>query len=111
MTIGNGNHLDGDRSAKDVIDNFDLHSNETDMLKHHTTPTKLVGDAEKMDVLNADGTIWVLSDHVSHAPVTLDANADSVLSLSDQQLGLDTKAANLIFYGPTTGAETIPTFR
>lgn len=47
----------------------------------------------------------------THALVTLDANADSLLAISGQQLGLDTKAANLIFSGPVSGAVAVPTFR
>lgn len=49
------------------------------------------------------------NDH--HNAITLDTNADTLLSLSTQALGLDTKAANLIFSGPTTGAAAVPTFR
>lgn len=46
-----------------------------------------------------------------HAPVTLDANADTLLSLSTQQVGLDTQAANVALAGPASGAATVPTFR
>jgi hypothetical protein len=46
-----------------------------------------------------------------HDAVTLDANADTVLSLSTQQLGLDTQTANTVFAGPATGAAAVPTFR
>jgi hypothetical protein len=46
-----------------------------------------------------------------HAAVTLDANADTLLSLSTQALGLDTQTANKIFGGPATGAAAAPTFR
>jgi hypothetical protein len=47
----------------------------------------------------------------SHAAVTLDANADTLLSLSTQALGLDTQAKNRIFAGPGTGVDAAPTFR
>ena len=46
-----------------------------------------------------------------HDAVTLDANADTLLSLSTQELGLDTQTANLALMGPTTGAAAVTTFR
>ena len=46
-----------------------------------------------------------------HNAVTLDANADTLLSLSTQALGLDTQTANTVLSGPTTGAAAVPTFR
>jgi hypothetical protein len=48
---------------------------------------------------------------LKHAAVTLDVNADTLLSLSTQALGLDTQTANRVFAGPTTGAAAVPTFR
>lgn len=47
----------------------------------------------------------------SHAAVTLDANADTLLSIAGQALGLDTQTANRVWAGPTTGAAAVPTFR
>lgn len=47
----------------------------------------------------------------THAAVTLDANADTLLSLSTQVVGLDTQAANRMLAGPTTGVAAVPTFR
>lgn len=48
----------------------------------------------------------------SHDPVTLDTNADTVLSLSAQALGLDTQAANQVWAGPVSGAAAaVPAFR
>jgi hypothetical protein len=47
----------------------------------------------------------------AHAPVTLDSNADALLSLSTQALGLDTQVKNTVLVGPTTGADAVPTFR
>ena len=44
-------------------------------------------------------------------PITLDTNADTLLSLTDQQLGLDTEAANKAFLGPSSGSAAVPTFR
>lgn len=46
-----------------------------------------------------------------YVPVTLDANADNLLSLTTQELGLDTQAANVVFAGPAAGAAAVPTFR
>lgn len=46
-----------------------------------------------------------------HDPVTLDANADTLLSLSTQELGLDTQLANLVFAGPDAGDAAVPAFR
>ena len=48
---------------------------------------------------------------VPHDPVTLDVNADTLLSLSTQELGLDTQLANLVFSGPAAGGAVVPTFR
>ena len=47
----------------------------------------------------------------SHAAVTLDTNADTLLSLSTQALGLDTQTANYVLSGPVTGSPAVPTFR
>lgn len=46
-----------------------------------------------------------------HNPVTLDTNADTLLSLSTQALGLDTQVANTVLAGPASGADAAPTFR
>ena len=46
-----------------------------------------------------------------HPAVTLDVNADTLLSLSTQAFGLDTQTANRVLAGPTTGVPAIPTFR
>jgi len=46
-----------------------------------------------------------------HNAVTLDVNAETLLSLSTQELGLDTQTANKIFAGPASGAVAVPTFR
>jgi len=48
---------------------------------------------------------------LKHAIVTLDANADTLLSLSTQELGLDTQAANMVLAGPAAGADAVPTIR
>lgn len=46
-----------------------------------------------------------------HDAVTLTVEADNVLSLSTQLIGLDTQAANYIFAGPLSGSSTGPSFR
>ena len=46
-----------------------------------------------------------------HAAITLDANADTLLSLSTQEIGLDTQAANRVLAGPASGAAAVPTVR
>lgn len=61
MAILSGTPMPGDRSATDVKNYFDLHSNETAMLKHHTTPTESSGDAGKADILESEGSQWILS--------------------------------------------------
>ena len=43
--------------------------------------------------------------------VTLDANADTLLSLSTQTLGLDTQLANRFLGGAVSGGAAVPTFR
>lgn len=46
-----------------------------------------------------------------HAGVTLDVNADTIMSLTAQVLGLDTQAANLGLFGPAAGPAAVPAFR
>jgi hypothetical protein len=47
-----------------------------------------------------------------HAAIALDANADTLLSLSTQTLGLDAQSPNRIFAGPSSGVSAVvPTFR
>ena len=59
---------------------------------------------------NNDGGNETLSV-IGHVPITLDVNADTLLSLSTQTLGLDTQTANKVFSGPALGAAAVPTFR
>jgi hypothetical protein len=46
-----------------------------------------------------------------HAAITIDTNADTLLSLTGQALGLDTQAAATVLAGPTTGTAAVPTMR
>jgi len=48
----------------------------------------------------------------AHSPVSLDSNADTILSITDNQvMGLDTQTANRVFAGPTGGGAAVPAFR
>lgn len=51
------------------------------------------------------------SGGASHDPVTLDVNADGFFSLTDQELGVDPQAANVVVAGPTSGGAAIPNYR
>jgi hypothetical protein len=64
---------------------------------------------EALDILIA--RIVDLEAGAGHDPVSLDADASGVLSLVDQELGLEEQVANTIFAGPVTGAPDIPGFR
>jgi len=46
-----------------------------------------------------------------HAAATLDSNAETLLSITTQELGLDTQTANYVFAGPVSGGAAVPTFR
>lgn len=61
---------------------------------------------------DADIPSSIARDSELHSAVTLSATLDSnLLSLSTQELGLDTQAANLVFAGPSSGAAAAPSFR
>jgi hypothetical protein len=47
----------------------------------------------------------------THNPVTLDADAENLLGLSVQEIGLDDQVANIVFAGPSAGAAAAPDFR
>lgn len=47
----------------------------------------------------------------SHAAVTLDADAQTLLNLSTQAIGIPTKSANLIWASPASGGAAVPTWR
>jgi len=73
------------------------------------------GDADPGDVDNALDQLAERVDDLEggagHAAVTLAADADVLLSLSTQEIGLDTQTANTVFAGPITGEAADPTFR
>lgn len=58
-----------------------------------------------------DSAVNATDDPAAHVAITLDANADALLSLSTQTLGLDTQTANTVLVGPATGTVAVPTFR
>jgi hypothetical protein len=73
-------------------------------------PIDLASDVTgTLDETNIDSDIARTSQ--LHDAVTLSTEADSVLALSGQQIGLDNQSANLVFAGPATGSPAAPTFR
>lgn len=87
--------------------------------------TAYATDTEQIGFFNGAGWEWLtVADYLTdakhtaigdgaphHAAITLNAAADTLLSLSTQQVGLDTQAANLALAGPVSGAAAVPTFR
>ncbi|MCI0561200.1 MAG: collagen-like protein, partial [Nitrososphaera sp.] len=72
--------------------------------------TIVSGDLHPEYLTDAEHTaIGDTSPH--HVPITLDTDIDAIISLSTQQLGLDTQVANRVFAGPTGGGDADPTFR
>ena len=63
-----------------------------------------------IDATNTDTDV-ASAVSLKHAAVTLDANADTLLSLSTQALGLDTQTANTVLAGATSGGVAVPAFR
>jgi len=61
---------------------------------------------------DADGAFtdeaWYLA---AGSSTTLDSNADTILSLTVQEIGLDTQIANRVLAGPTSGDPAVPTVR
>lgn len=76
------------------------------------TPSTYSGNNDKLVSVKSDGSgLEFIVNSGGHNPITLDVNADTILSLSTQELGLDTQGANTIFAGPASGADAVPTFR
>ncbi len=82
------------------------------------TPTVATDWNSDTDPGDVDGALDQLAERVDdleagagHDAVTLAADADTILSLSTQEIGLDTQTANYVLAGPTTGAAADPTFR
>lgn len=73
--------------------------------------TFVAGSGIAFTVAASQLTIGVTGGTV-HAAVTLDATINAnLLSLTGQELGLDTQTANYVFAGPTSGAVAAPSFR
>ena len=63
-------------------------------------------------VITDNHTNWDSAYSAIHAAVTLDTNADDILSLTTQALGLQTQAANTVWAGRVSaGTALVPTFR
>lgn len=60
--------------------------------------------------LRGDGT-FAAPAGASHDAVTVSVAADAILSLTDQEIGLDNQNANLVLAGPASGVAGAPTFR
>ncbi len=73
-----------------------------------------IGQGAGTDLLfqRRDAGVWTTHDvGGGHDEVTLSVAADTLLSLTGQEIGLDTQAKNLICAGPALGADAAPTFR
>ena len=81
------------------------------------TPAVLADWSGSADPGDVDNALDQLAERTtdlepnSHAVVTLAADADAILSLSTQEIGLDTQDANTVLAGPTTGEAADPDFR
>ncbi len=79
--------------------------------------SRALEDADIPDAIARDAEVTAaIAAHTAvadahHDPVTLDANADTLLSLTTQALGLDTQVAHAALIGPQAGADAAPTFR
>ncbi len=92
------------------------------IIRGGTTDWEALAPGSADTVLKSDGTdvAWGSVDHSEltgvnaddhHDPVTLDSDANAMLSLTAQELGLDAQAANTVLAGPASGADAAPAFR
>jgi len=70
-----------------------------------------LADDDHTQYLNVTRHTAIGDSSPHHTAVTLDVNADTVLSLNIQELGLDSQAQNSVFAGPAAGGAGTPTFR
>lgn len=84
---------------------------KTDTIAEYTDAAGVTIDGVLIKDGNVDGADVSALATASHAAVTLDVNANTLLSLSTQALGLDTQAANRVLSGPASGTAVVPTFR
>lgn len=112
LTPGGGTSMTGLKLDVAGIESTYLKIDKTgkifsDLLPDATGTRNLGSSSLHWDVVYADSLVG----SASHDPVNLDTNADTLLSLSTQELGLDTQSANVVFAGPSSGGDAVPTFR
>jgi hypothetical protein len=77
------------------------------------TPGKMLkadSNGLPIDASNTDTQVNA-AVNASHAVMTLDTNAQKILSLSTQQLGTPTELANKVYAGPVSGGAAVPDWR
>lgn len=118
-----GEPLPGDRGAfmVDTAAHAALHA--SDILagaptRHNPAPgasgTVPMSDGSKYvvaDVLTPTEHTAIGDAAPHHAPVTLDASADTIMDLSGQAISLETETANTVLAGPVSGVAAAPDFR
>ena len=72
--------------------------------------TPMPGDRASWETGQTHADDWAEGDS-HHAALSLSAEADDILDLDGQIIGLDTQIANTVLAGPTSGADAVPTFR
>lgn len=79
----------------------------------NTTLAAIAALEPALGYLHYNGTAFVYDtpSGAAHDAVTLDANAGAILSLNDQEIGLDTQTANYVWAGPVSGDAAVPAFR
>jgi enamine deaminase RidA (YjgF/YER057c/UK114 family) len=100
-------------AAADVDDLVTLSGVAANSANFGTFTGDTLGDTEtvKTALQTLETAVDTLIGTSGHDLVTLDVNADTLLSLSTQELGLDVQNANKVLAGPTTGADAVPAFR
>lgn len=123
-----GDTLSGGDVAIVVVEEDEVHPNGTYYFvldaanSSDTSPPHLIAPATNPGtkrwtrlptaLFDADVPDTIARTSELHTAVTLSAGIDSnLLSLSTQELGLDTQTANYVFAGPTTGDPAAPSFR
>ena len=110
--IGSGGGGTGGTLDHDALSNLGTTSHDKYILQDGSRA--LQGNMAANPGVTFDGvdvSAHAASPSAHHAPVTLNADADTILGLSTQQITLDTQTANRVLAGPTSGAAAIPTFR
>ena len=103
--------MKGDRSAWETVQYPDEHAED---VQEDTPQIHGPWPMASGNIAVSDGSKLVETTPAAfgiHNPVTLAADADTLLGLSTQQLTLDSQTANRVFSGPTSGAAADPTFR